>query len=68
MKKGEKKLTTPLTLPSPTAGRGEIKRVKRIPLKTSSPLTGEDKGGGGKINITPHPNPLPQGERGIREN
>jgi hypothetical protein len=27
-------------------GRGEIKRVKRIPLKTSSSLMGEDRGGG----------------------
>jgi hypothetical protein len=28
--------------------RGEKKRVKGIPLKTSSPLTGEDRGGGEK--------------------
>jgi hypothetical protein len=44
-----KKLTESLTLTSPARGEGrKKKRVKGIPLKTSSPLTGEDKGGGEK--------------------
>jgi hypothetical protein len=49
----KKKLTSPLTLTLSRKGRGEIKRVKRIPLKTSSPLTGEDRGGGEKKLTSP---------------
>ena len=46
----------------PRKGKG----VERFEVKFEEyppPLMGEDKGGGEKVNITPHPNPLPQGER-----
>jgi hypothetical protein len=39
-------------------------QICRKPNYDTATLTGEDRGGGEKkINITPHPNPLPQGER-----
>jgi hypothetical protein len=40
------------------------KKVKKISSRASSPLTGEDRGGGEKINSTPHPDPLPQSGEG----
>jgi hypothetical protein len=34
------------------------KKVKKISSRASSPLTGEDRGGGEKVNSTPHPDPV----------
>jgi len=68
--RGEKKederkrmtLTAPLTLIIFHWER-KGKKVKKISSRASSPLTGEDRGGGEKINSTPHFCSLPQGER-----
>jgi hypothetical protein len=56
-------LTAPLTLIISLIGRERRKKVKKISSRASSPLTGEDRGGGEKINSAPHFNYLPQGEK-----
>jgi hypothetical protein len=55
-----KDLTTPLTFILSRKGREELEKFSS---RASSPLTGEDRGGGEKINNTPHFYSLPQGER-----
>jgi hypothetical protein len=62
-----KKVTKPLTLILSRKWRERRKKIKKVSSRASSPLTGEDKGGGEKINNTPHPDPLPQGERRERK-
>jgi hypothetical protein len=42
------------------------KKVKKISSRASSPLTGEDRGGGEKINNTPRFCALPQGREKIK--
>jgi hypothetical protein len=49
----EKELTSPLTFVLSRKGRERRKKIKKVSSKASSPLTGEDKGGGEKINNTP---------------
>jgi hypothetical protein len=62
-KEGKKMiLTAPFTLIISHWER-KGKKVKKISSRASSPLTGEDRGGGEKINGTPHFCSLPQGER-----
>jgi hypothetical protein len=56
-------LTAPLTLIIFHWER-KGKKVKKISSRTSSPLTGEDRGGGEKVNSTPHPDPLPRSGEG----
>jgi hypothetical protein len=61
--RGEKKederkrmtLTAPLTFVLSCKGREESEKFSS---RASSPLTGEDRGGGEKINSTPHPDPV----------
>jgi hypothetical protein len=50
-------LTAPFTLIISHWERKE-KKVKKISSRASSPLTREDRGGGEKINSTPHPDPV----------
>jgi hypothetical protein len=53
-----KDLTAPLTF---ILSRREREESKKFSSRASSPLTGEDRGGGEKVNGTPHFNSLPQG-------
>jgi hypothetical protein len=53
-------LTAPLTFILPHGER----RVRKFSSRSSSPLTREDRGGGEKINSTPHPDPLPRSGEG----
>jgi hypothetical protein len=62
-RKGSKKFPLPLIFPI----GGKRKRLERISSRTSSPLTGEDKGGGEKELTSPLILALSRRERGEKE-
>jgi hypothetical protein len=51
----KRNLTAPLTFILSRRGREELEKFSS---RASSPLTEEDRGGGEKINNTPHPDPV----------